>query len=80
METSVRLTPVLEDVRIVGVQQWTQGGFLITHEDLREYLQPFRRSRDDLVMAITDLESGLHIRNVTLNDVNWFTAPQTPAS
>lgn len=47
------------------------GRFPNSEARLRKYLERFRDSTSDFIFAIVDLQSGLHIGNVTLNHINW---------
>lgn len=46
------------------------GRFPSDKADAEKFLERFRQSRSDLVLAIIDRQSNLHIGNVTLNNVN----------
>lgn len=46
------------------------GRFPATLESVQRYLQRFRDSTTDLIFAIVDRESNLHIGNVTLNRID----------
>jgi len=48
------------------------GKFPSNLESLRTYLDHFRNSSSDLIFAIVDRESDLHIGNVTLNRISWI--------
>lgn len=48
------------------------GRFPVTPDDLRRYFERFAHSRDDLIFAIIDKATGLHIGNVTLNRISWM--------
>ena len=47
------------------------GRFPATLEGLRAYLGRFQDPATDLIFAIIDKESGLHVGNVTLNRIQW---------
>lgn len=49
------------------------AGSWSTRESLLTYLERFRESTSDLLLAIRDCQTGLHIGNVTINHVNWTT-------
>jgi len=48
------------------------GKFPVTLADLHKYLERFRGSTTDLILAIADRETNQHIGNVTLNRINWI--------
>jgi len=54
-----------EVTRYLGV-----GLFPSTVTDIEKFLERFRQSQNDLVFAIVHRQTGLHIGNVTLNNVN----------
>ncbi len=47
------------------------GRFPAAPASLRRYLERVEHSETDLIFAIVDVESGLHIGNVTLNHIDW---------
>lgn len=47
------------------------GRFPINKEDLRDSLDRFKNSKSDILLAIIDRETDLHIGNVALNRINW---------
>jgi RimJ/RimL family protein N-acetyltransferase len=48
------------------------GKFPSTPQAMRRYLEHFQSSTSDLLFAIIDRETDLHIGNVTLNHINWI--------
>src|SRR3989338_2902807 len=47
------------------------AGAWSTRESLLKYLGRFRESPSDLLLAVRDRQTGLHIGNVTINHVDW---------
>lgn len=47
------------------------AGSWSTRESLLRYLDRFRESASDLLLAVRDRQTGLHIGNVTINHVDW---------
>jgi len=43
-----------------------------TSEAIHNYLESFRGSSNDIILAIIDRETDQHIGNVTLNRINWI--------
>lgn len=48
------------------------GKFPSTYQGIRRYLEYFQNSTGDLIFAIIDRETELHVGNVTLNRINWI--------
>ena len=48
------------------------GKFPSTARELRSYLERFHRTKTDLIFAIVDKKTDLHIGNVTLNRISWI--------
>ena len=48
------------------------GRFPVTLARTKEYLQRFDNSSTDLILALVDKQSDLHVGNVTLNRIDWI--------
>ena len=54
------------------VTRYTETGtFPTTSEDLENYYRGITSSRNDVMLAIVDKQSGLHIGNVKLGPIHW---------
>ena len=47
------------------------GRSISTAESIRNYLERFQNSSTDLIFAVIDRQTKIHIGNVTLNHINW---------
>lgn len=55
------------------VSQYLEAGrFPVTMARTREYLQRFASGQTDIILALVDKQSDLHIGNVTLNRIDWI--------
>jgi len=55
------------------VTRYTETGtFPSTAEDLENYYRAVIGSRNDVILAIVDKESGLHVGNIKLGPIHWI--------
>ena len=69
-DISERYVQWLNDPEVT--QYFGFGKFPVTVADARRYLERFKGSTTDLILAIIDRESDQHIGNVTLNRIHWI--------